>query len=196
MGENGLVLQLGYTGTVPTPFPEAQHELPPLILHPIAGDPDVLQEDFAGDEESRRMEIRRLELKMLCCLGKDLNRWLEQCLEFAATEPSLAELCETHLIDLLVVNPPESLVRKMSIWGVGEFRAIFARALGLAAVFSEPPAREHITDTFVRDMSVYADVLYRSRRQALTVGLSRPRCRFDVYASGEYASMLERSWAL
>jgi hypothetical protein len=196
MGENDLVLQLAYTGTVPTPFQETPHELPPLILHPIAGHGEVLEEDFAGDDEHRRMELRRLELKMLCCLGKDLNRWLEQCLEFAATDPNLAELCERSLIDLLVVDPPESLIGKMQIWGVHDFRAIFARALGLTAVFCEPPTREHIADSFVRDMSVYADVLYRCRRQALPAGTTRLNCRFDVYASGEYARMLERSWAL
>jgi hypothetical protein len=196
MEENGLVLQLAYTGSVPTSFPKPQQQLPPLILHPIAGHGEVLREGSASDEESRRTEVRRLELKMLCCLGKDLNRWLEQCLEFAATDPNLAELREGNLIDLLVEDPPESVIRKMQTWGVSDFRPIFARALGLTAVFPDPPAPEHITATFVRDFALYADVLYRVRRQALPAGADGHSFRFEVYASGEYARLLERAWGL
>jgi len=196
MGENGLVLQLDRTGSVPTPLSKRQRELPPLILHPIVGYGQLLQEDPATDDENRRMEVRRLELKMLCCLGKDLNRWLQQCLEFAAADPNLGELRERNLIDLLVEDPPEGVVRKMQTWGVRDFRAIFARALGLTAVFPETPDREHITETFVRDLAMYADVLYRVRRQSLPAGAARANCRFAVYASGEYARLLERAWAL
>jgi hypothetical protein len=196
MEENGLVAQLDYIDAVPTSFPEPLYELPPLILHPIAGNGELLQEGPAADEENRLMAVRRLELKMLCCLGKDLNRWLEQCLEFAATDPNLRELRERNLIDLLVEDPPDSVVRKMGTWGVTDFRAIFARALGLTAVFPEPPANEGISEAFVRYSAIYADALYRARRQALQPGTGRPSCRFEVYASGEYAGLLERSWDL
>jgi hypothetical protein len=191
------VLQTVSTGPAPAPLLKPQHELPPLILHPIAGCGEALQEGSPSDTASRRIAVRRLEIKMLCCLGKDLNRWLEQCLEFAAADPDLGELREGDLIDLLVKDPPESVVLKMQSWGVSDFRAIFARALGLTAVFALPPAWGHITETFVRDFAMYADALYRARRRALpAAGAGAPGLRFEVYASGEYARLLERAWGL
>ncbi len=191
------MLQTATTGTAPTPLPKPLRELPPLILHPIAGYGEALQDGSPSDTASRRIAVRRLEVKMLCCLGKDLNRWLEQCLEFAAADPDLSTLREGHLIDLLVKDPPESAARKMQSWGVSDFRSIFARALGLAAVFALPPAREFITETFVRDFVLYADALYRARRQALpAAGGEAPGLRFEVYASGEYARLLEQAWGL
>ena len=191
------MLQLASTSPAPTPLPKPQRELPPLILHPIAGCGEALQEGSASDTASRRLTVHRLEVKMLCCLGKDLNRWLEQCLEFAAADPNLCELREGHLMDLLVENPPESVIRKMQDWGVTDFRAIFARALGLTVVFSDPPPPEHLSATFVRDFAIYADALYRVRRQALpAAGAGAYSFRFEVYASGEYARLLERAWGL
>jgi hypothetical protein len=196
MKDNGLVLQVAYTGSLPTPLSKPQFELPPLILHPIAGYGEALTEAAQTDPESRRMELRCIELKMLVCLGKDLNRWLEQCLEFAAADPELAGLCEGDLMDLLVENPPEAVGRKMQTWGVADFRRIFARALGLTAVFPAPPSREQLRESFVRDFSVYADSLYRARRQSVPTGKDSFSLRFEVYASGEYARMLEKSWGL
>ena len=196
MEDNGLVLQLAYTGPLPTPLSKPQFELPPLILHPIAGYGEALTEPSATDAESRRMELRCLELKMLVCLGKDLNRWLEQCLEFAGADPELNGVREGDLMDLLVENPPEGVGRKMQTWGVSDFRRIFARALGLTAVFPYPPSREQVRESFVRDFSVYADSLYRARRQSVEAGSGSVSLRFEVYASGEYARMLEKSWGL
>lgn len=195
--DNGLVLQFASTGVAPAFFPKPQHELPPLILHPIAGYGEALQEGSAADAASRRTAVRRLEVKMLCCLGKDLNRWLEQCLEFAAGDPDLGELREGHWIDLLVEDPPEGVIRKMQTWGVSDFRTIFARALGLTVVFPDPPAGEQLSETFVRDFAVYADALYRARRQALPATAAEAHSfRFEVYASGEYARLLEQAWGL
>ena len=196
MEDNGLVLQLANTGTVPKSLPQIQCELPPLILHPIAGYGEALQEAGTSDTESRRAEVRRMEMKMLCCLGKDLNRWLEQCLEFAAADPDLLSLTEGDLMDLLVEHPPSAVAAKMQTWGVSDFRSIFARALGLTAVFPNPPSREQLTDSFVRDFSRYADALYRVRRQTVPSGAAAFSFRFEVYASGEYARILERAWGL
>ncbi len=190
------MLQLATTGSVPTPLSKAQFELPPLILHPIAGYGEALPEGTVSDEESRRMEVRRLEMKMLVCLGKDLNRWLEQCLEFAAADPELVDLREGDLMDLLVENPPDGVGRKMQTWGVSDFRRIFARALGLSVVFPRPPSREQLQESFVRDFNLYADSLYRTRRQSAPTGADTVRFCFDVYASGEYARILEKSWGL
>jgi hypothetical protein len=105
-------------------------------------------------------------------------------------------LSEGQLLDLLVENPPESVVRKMQTWGIGDFRAIFARSIGLSAVFSHPPAREHISEVFVREFARYADTLYRVRRNSFPATTAPGGFVFEVYASGEYAQLLERSWGL
>jgi hypothetical protein len=197
LSDNGLVLQLAYTGSAPSPLRKPQYSLPPLILHPIAGYGEALHGAAISAAESRLSEVRRLEMKMLCCLGKDLNRWLEQCLEFAAADLDLSELRAGNLIDLLVENPPESVIGKMRIWGVSDFRTIFARALGLNSVFPEPPSREQVSEVFARDFAIYADALYGARRRvAPAFATSNLSLHFEVYASGEYARMLEKSWGL
>ncbi len=191
------MLQLVSTGLAPTPIAKLPIELPPLILHPITGNGETLSAGPVSDVEICRAEARLMEMRMLCCLGKDLNRWLGQCLEFAATDPELADLSEGTLLDLLVKDAPASVATKMQTWGVGDFRAIFARALGLNAVFPNPPARENTADHFVRNFAGYADALYRARRHALPVATAATsRFHFDVYASGEYARLLEQSWGL
>ena len=110
--------------------------------------------------------------------------------------PDVPALSEGQLMDLLVENPPESVVQKMQQWGVGDFRAIFARSLGLAAVFPHPPAREYVSDVFVLDFARYADTLYRVRRHSLSAATEAGSFMFEVYASGEYAQLLERAWGL
>src|SRR6202453_3067994 len=75
--------------------------LPPLILHPFAdaGGPSKLVESSRANlklqgllpqgEASREdldralLDGRHSELRMLFYVGKDLARWIEQCLEFA-----------------------------------------------------------------------------------------------------------------
>lgn len=189
------MLQFATTGPVPTPLSKIRHELPPLILHPIAGHGETLPAGSASDMESCRAEARRIEMKMLCCLGKDLNRWIEQCVEYAAAEPGI-ELTEATLLDLLVENPPAGVIAKMQTWGVSDFKAIFARSLGLNTVFPNPPARELITELFARNFARYAEALYRARRQSLPAESGADRFHFEVYASGEYARLLEQAWGL
>ena len=191
------MLQLANIPLAPSALAKSAYELPPLILHPITQGNEAPPDPLSAGAGSLRIEARRVELRMLCCLGKDLARWLEQCLEFTRADPELAAVSEGQLIDLLVLNPPENVVRKMHAWGVKDFRAIFARALGLNAVFPHPPAREQINGAFAEDLARYADALYRARRQALPQ--SAPTAytlQFQVYASGEYAQMLERAWGL
>ena len=71
--------------------------LPPLILHPFSdgSGPDKLAEssraslmlqgllpndEFTFEELNRRLlEGRFHEIRMLCYVGKDLERWIEQC---------------------------------------------------------------------------------------------------------------------
>jgi hypothetical protein len=173
------------------------YELPPLILHPISRCGEALPDPSSSGTQNLRAEARRVEMRMLCYLGKDLARWVEQCREFTSTHPDLHIVTEGELLDVLVENPPENVVSKMKGWGVSDFRAIFARALGLRAVFQHPPAREQISEIFLLDLSHFAEALYRARRQAFPKSPDvKYNFQFEVYASGEYAQMLERSWGL
>src|SRR5690242_10144303 len=102
-------------------------ELPPLILHPFneRASPNLLLEnaraalmlsqlipsDGSDPEELRRRILngRFGEIRMLFFLGKDLFRWIDQCVEWAAREPILAEagLNQQSFAGLVASNPPD-----------------------------------------------------------------------------------------
>ncbi len=83
---------------------EKKLKLPPLILHPFSDSagPNKLVEssraslmlqgllptgDFSQDELERRLlDGRFCEIKMLFYVGKDVNRWIEQCQEMVDRE--------------------------------------------------------------------------------------------------------------
>jgi hypothetical protein len=191
-------------------------KLPPLILHPFAdaGGPEKLVESSraslvlqgllpAGernpeDIERTLIEGRFCEIRMLFYVGKDLLRWIEQCLELVARS---SELCDPAIryqsfAAYLVNHAPEPVQAKLKKWGVSDYKAIFSRALGLSAVFSAVPEREMLTDDFVRHYYRYADQLFQIRQsEALFADISRLGFEFEIYASGEYSRMLEREWA-
>ena len=133
-------------------------KLPPLILHPFAGgkSPDHLLEgsraqlalhgllpEFQGDQESMNRLVlagKYQELKMLIYIGRDLQRWAEQCNDFVAREPKLRDegLKEQSFIHLLVETPPEGFAKKLNSWGITDQHAIFSRAIGLNSLFDYP----------------------------------------------------------
>lgn len=191
-------------------------KLPPLILHPFAdaGGPEKLVESSraslvlqgllpAGernpqDIERTLLEGRFCEIRMLFYVGKDLTRWIDQCLELVARSP---ELCDPGIryqsfAAYLVSHTPTPVQAKLKKWGVSDYKAIFSRALGLSAVFSVVPEREMLTDDFVRHYYRYADQLFQIRQgEALFADISQLGFEFEIYASGEYSRMLEREWA-
>src|SRR5215467_6731140 len=85
-------------------------ELPPLILHPFneRASPHTLLDNSRAslmlsglipadgsnpDELRRRILAGRIgEIRMLFFLGKDVFRWIDQCVEWAARETGLAGL--------------------------------------------------------------------------------------------------------
>ena len=191
-------------------------KLPPLILHPFAdaGGPEKLVESSraslvlqgllpAGDRntqdvERTLLEGRFCEIRMLFYVGKDLLRWIDQCLELVERTP---ELCGTGIkyqsfAAYLVGHTPEAVQAKLKKWGVSDYRAIFSRALGLSAVFGEVPQRETLTDEFIRHYYRYADQLFQIRQgEAVFTDVSELGFEFEIFASGEYSRMLEREWA-
>jgi hypothetical protein len=203
---------------MPTPITNlgsAVWDLPPLILHPfqervppstlldnskaalmLSG---LLPADGADPDELRRRLLagRYGEVRMLFYLGKDLLRWIDQCVEWAQRIPELqaSGLCRQSFSDLLVEHTPGEVCEKLARWGVADYGAIFRRAIGLNTVFVEPPDSAGLTDDFLRGYHRYADALYRIYQEAEPhPSLTDENFRFVLYASGEYSKLLESEW--
>lgn len=198
-----------------TTFGETVWNLPPLILHPFNEQisPAVLLENSkaalmlsglvpndGADQEMLRQKLlagRHTKVRMLYYLGKDVFRWIDQCTECTRRIPELrnAGLRGQSFASLLAASPPAPVQEKLIRWGVPDFLAIFSRAIGVHAIFKEPPLFEQLADEFLNHYHRYADRLFRCYME------SQPHCvidpgnfRFDLYASGEYARLLESEW--
>lgn len=194
--------------------PRETISLPPLILHPFAdaGGPGklvqssraslILQGLLPSGELSRDqlnhsvLEGRYCEIRMLFYVGKDLRRWIEQCLEFIQTEPALEGqgISFQSFAGLLTGNTPPAVRAKLRKWGVGDYKVIFSRALALSSLFAEIPEPKFLSEDFIRNYYQYADGLYASLFQGKFVELEPPQFQFEIYASGEYSKMLEQQW--
>jgi len=196
-------------------FGARKWELPPLILHPFSdqsGPGKLVQSSRASlmlngllphdesteDELTRRLiEGRVCEIRMLFFVGKDLLRWIAHCLDFIGSIPELkaAGICEQSFADFLVTNPPEAVRTKLRGWGVFDYKSIFSRAIGLNAVFCEPPDETQVSNEFIRNYFRFADHMFACRQQMQTfTQLSVDNFHFEIYASGEYSRILEKSW--
>jgi hypothetical protein len=191
-------------------------KLPPLILHPFAdhSGPDKLVESSRAslmlqgmlpsgtrtqeDLDRSLLDGRFCEIRMLFYVGKDLLRWIEQSLEFVARSPELDSAgirYQSFAAHLIHHTPPEVQV-KLQKWGVADYKAIFARALGLSILFATVPERGQLADEFIRNYYRYADQIFLMRQnETVFTEISSLGVDFEIYASGEYSRMLEREWA-
>jgi hypothetical protein len=189
-------------------------KLPPLILHPFAdpGAPEKLVEssranlllhgvaptEFTVEElDWKLLQGRYYEIRMLYYVGKDLARWIEQCMEFVDRDEGLRGLGirPESFASMLVEDPPPAVKDKLRNWGVEDYRAIFSRAIGLYAAFGVVPERETVSAEFLRNYYRFADYLFACHQQLAPFPLIRSRnFEFELYASGEYTRMLERQW--
>jgi hypothetical protein len=190
-------------------------DLPPVILHPFADPtgPERLVEssraqlmmqgllpcgELSPEELQKRfLSGRFCEIRMLYFVGKDLERWIEQCVEMADRDDDLrsAGAAAGSFIELLINNPTPDVRDKLTRWGVADYKSIFSRALGVKAVFDEPPAQEQLTAHFIRFYYRFADHLFACRQHNESFSTLPPdQFHFDLYASGEYSRMLEREW--
>jgi len=198
-----------------TSLGETFWELPPLILHPFNErvSPSTLLENSkaalmlsgliphdGSDEEElkRRLLVGRYgELRMLYFVGKDVFRWLDQCVEWAAGKPLLRNrnVHPQSFAELLTAHPPAAVREKLLRWGVVDYGSIFSRAIGLNVMFAEPPPADSLTEEFLRNYHRYSDALYVAflSAQAHYV-LTSANFAFELYASGEYAQILESEW--
>jgi hypothetical protein len=191
-------------------------QLPPLILHPFsdAASPSKLvqssraslmlqgllpNEDYSVEQLERIiLDGRYCEIRMLYYVGKDVVRWLEQCLEVVSREPDLrgAEIEAQSFVLLLVEEAPVAIREKLAEWGVQDYRAIFSRAIGLNSVFSDLPDRKLLAIEFIRNYHYYADQLFACwKNSRMCARIRAEDFVFDLYASGEYSRMLEREWS-
>jgi hypothetical protein len=190
-------------------------ELPPLILHPFADatGPGKLVESSranlklqgllpAGDSSREDLDRALLdgrysELRMLFYVGKDLARWIEQCLELVGRKQERLPRGITYqsFADLLIQGSPETVQAKLRKWGVADFQSIFTRALGLYAMFADVPPREVLANDFVRNYFRYADQVFTVKQGETPFQvLNSSDFSFELYSSGEYSRMLEHSW--
>jgi len=189
--------------------------LPPLILHPFAdaGGPGKLVESSRANlklqgllpqGEATREDLDRAlldgrysELRMLYYVGKDLARWIGQCIEFAERNQDLLPrgICYQSFASLLIQDPPPDVQAKLRKWGVADYKSIFSRALGLHTMFAAAPPREMLSDEFVRAYFRYAEQIFHTKQgECDFVPVNSREFDFELYSSGEYARMLERSW--
>ena len=192
------------------------HKLPPLILHPFAdqsGPPKVLQSSRASlmlqgllpsgqqtpeDLERALLEGRYQEIRMLFYVGKDVLRWIEQCMEHVSRDPELrtSAFQPQSFAAYLVQNPPAEVVSKLKKWGVSNHKSIFSRALGLNVILADMPPQEMFAPDFLRHYHRYADQMFHCHLgQTPFADPEQLGFEFEIFASGEYSRMLERGWA-
>jgi hypothetical protein len=189
--------------------------LPPLILHPFSdpeGPAKLVESSRASmmlqgllpaghlsqeDLDLTLLNGRFCEIRMLYYVGKDLVRWIEQCLEMTARDPELRtqnyrfQSFAAYLVD----DAPEPVRVKLKKWGVADYKAIFARALGLNAVFGEAPDQSVLATDFIRNYYKFADQMYAVvQHQSSFTRIPAKDFDFELYASGEYSRMLAKEW--
>ena len=196
--------------TGPEPF-----DLPPLILHPfnervppsqlldnskaalmLSG---LIPNDGREPEALRRSLLsgRYAEIRMLFFLGKDVLRWLDQCVECREhhTERRSSEWKRQSFAGLLTGGTPPEVKKKLEAWGVADYSAIFSRAIGMNCLFAEPPAFDSLSEDFLANYHRYADAVFQCFMQTDPYAVIDPAdFRFDLYASGEYSRLLESEW--
>ena len=188
--------------------------LPPLILHPFSGGSgvdDLLEGSRASlaleglldsPEEVSVLRQRMLmgryqEIRMLVFLGKDIFRWLEQCVEsLKVNDGEVSRVTAQSFAALVVEDPPEAVRRKLENWGVTDRRAVFSRAIGIHALFQDPPPPESLSPVFLQNYHRFADHAYIcfQHLDAFTP-LDTRKFEFEIYASEEYARMLSDQWS-
>ena len=191
--------------------------LPPLILHPFGGsesmddllagskamlalnglaDGDMPEGDERYELQRRAMVGRYQEIRMLLFLGKDISRWLQQCVDFVRRSPEIDDrLIEQSFAALIVEDPPDNVVQKLQKWGVTDRRAIFSRAIGIYSLFVDPPPIASLAPTFLNHYHRYADHAYICFLHLRTFHPAKPEdYAFELYASEEYSRLLSEHW--
>lgn len=191
------------------------HALPPLILHPFTESASTVQlletartslsalrekpesSEEHADLKKQLLEGRYAEVRMLFYVGKDIFRWLDQCVDVCERSPELIGNGITHQSfgHLLIKQTPPDVAAKLRSWGVIEYARIFSRAIGIHTQFREAPPRSLLHDDYLRHYYRFADYAFACWKDIKRAPLlMEEQFPFTLYASGEYAKMLEQQW--
>jgi hypothetical protein len=187
--------------------------LPPLILYPFGGDSGTaqllegsraaialqeatLENPHYADIQKRVMLGRYQEIRMLLFLGKDIFRWIDQCLDQMNRSGDAGLRTNAQCFSALVVDSPPATVRaKLEGWGVTDRRAVFSRAIGIRCLFEEPPGIDTLSPMFLENYHRFADYAYICFQQMKAYQpMDGNRFDFQIYASEEYSRLLSEQW--
>jgi hypothetical protein len=145
--------------------------LPLLILHPFAN----------CGRADKLVESARVSLMLQGLLpsgdrtADDLDRNLARRTPFRNRD---ALLCRSGPFAAYLANhTPSQVPTKLRRWGVVDYRAIFTRALGLNALFVEPPEQSSLSLDFIRNSYRYSYQVFSCRQ-------------------GQARSLASKTWAL
>jgi hypothetical protein len=189
------------TTQTPVALGDAIWELPPLILHPFSNDrgPNMLIEGskaalmLAGllpgegeqqDELRRKLLVSRYaEIRMLFFVGKDLLRWVGQCMEVVSRTEKLASagIREQSFAALLVYHTPQPVLQKLHQWGVANPQSVFSRAFGIATIFREIPLVECLSESF-RSTTIFLRTIFCLQSAPDEVRRNHRKNSLDPYA--------------
>ena len=187
--------------------------LPPLILHPFGGDAGTAQllegsraaialqratlaNPQYADLQKRVVLGRYQEIRMLVFLGKDIFRWIDQCMDQLGRSGDIGLRINAQCFSALVVDsPPAEVQTKLEAWGVTDRRAVFSRAIGIRCLFEEPPEIETLSLMFLEHYHRFADYAYICFQQMKPFHpLDGTLFDFQMYASKEYSRKLSEQW--
>ena len=181
-------------------------DLPPLILHPFDRGLDAsaavdsmklsLHLNGMGEpgvDKEPLLRARFAEFRMLALVGKDVMRWIAQCVDFAGRDEALAHagVAPQSFADLLVNRTPPAVAARFRCWGVADYRRILSQAIGVNAVFPNPPHFDAISTEFLEDYYAYADSLFACFHGLRRFTRLEPASfGFALYTSDEYLSTI------
>ena len=190
-----------------------QIALPPLILHPFGGDNGTAQllegsraaialqqaslsNPQYADIQQRVILGRYQEIRMLLFLGKDIFRWIDQCMDQMDRSGDIGIRINSQCFSALIVDTPPAAVRKkLEDWGVSDRRAVFSRAIGIRCLFEEPPGIDMLSPMFLEHYHRFADYSYICFQQMKPwQPMDGASFDFKIYASEEYSRMLSEQW--
>jgi hypothetical protein len=139
---------------------------------------------------------RYQEIRMLLFLGKDLFRWLQQCVDCiqrsAEADPRVNE---QSFAAFLVEEPPSAVREKLEKWGVTDRRAVFSRAIGVNSLFNTPPPMDSLSPTLMKNYHRFADHAYICFQHLRPFfAIDAKHFSFEIYASEEYSRLLSEQW--
>jgi hypothetical protein len=183
-------------------WPGRWWDLPPLILHPFDRGLDASAAldsmklslylggmGEPGLEKEPLLRGRYAEFRMLSLVGKDVMRWITQCVDFASRDAVLANagIRPQSFANLLVNQTPPVVGARFESWAVMDYRRILARAIGVNAVFPNPPDFGVLSTEFLEEYYAYADGLFATYLGLTSFTRLDPASfGFALYTSDEY----------